>query len=68
MDLTLLEDHPSDGVVLMKSAIDYPNSKMGREMTGSNHQQMRNDENTRLRLNELWKGEYGIFFDTPEKN
>ena len=66
-ELGELLNHPSDGVVLMKSAIDYPNAKIGEEMTGSNHQQMRNDQNTKERLNELWTGGHGIFFKTPEK-
>jgi len=68
IDMGIPTEYPSDGVVLMKSAIDYPNARVGEEMTGSNHQQMRNDENTRVRLNELWNGEHGRFFETPIKN
>ncbi|MEM6320659.1 MAG: hypothetical protein AAF960_23520 [Bacteroidota bacterium] len=60
-------DEPSDGVVTVSSATDYPNAKIGLEMTGSNHQQMRNDENTKRRLRELWEGEHGDFFSTKIK-
>jgi hypothetical protein len=33
----------------------------------SNHQQMRNDENTKIQLNALWDGEHGAFFETAIK-
>ena len=60
-------DFESDGVVPMHSAIDYPNAKIGQKMSGSNHQQMRNDTNTKDRLNELWQGNHGNFFITEVK-
>jgi len=59
-------EHESDGVVLAKSAMAYPGAK-AVPMDGSNHQQMRNDENTKKRLFELWNGEHGTFFFTKEK-
>ncbi len=58
--------YPSDGVVLAKSAMDYPGAK-AVQMRGSNHLQMRNDENTRVGLNQLWDGGHGIFFITEKK-
>ncbi|MEM1120255.1 MAG: hypothetical protein AAGJ18_07380 [Bacteroidota bacterium] len=44
----------------------YPGAAQ-KEMDGSNHQQMRNDRNTKDRLNELWEGDYGFFFETAKK-
>lgn len=58
--------HLSDGVVIMESATDYYDAKPVL-MDGSNHQQMRNDENTLRRLNELWGGDHGTFFETDTK-
>ena len=59
--------HPSDGVVLESSAKNYPGAAKAVKMDGSNHQQMRNDINARDRLNELWGGTHGSFFETPVK-
>ena len=56
--------NPSDGIVLQESAQNFPGAAFTREMIGSNHQQMRNDSNTKKRLNELWEGEYGNYFKT----
>lgn len=60
---------PSDGVVLAESASDFPGClpQNKKEMIGSNHQQMRNDSNTKLRLNELFLGDYGFYFKTSER-
>lgn len=60
-------EHESDGVVLANSAMDYEGAEKVK-MQGSNHQQMRNDENTKVGLFRLWEGEYGPFFLTEEKN
>ena len=54
----------SDGIVLAESAKNFPGAVHKIEMMGSNHQQMRNDSNTRDRLNELWRGDYGSYFIT----
>jgi hypothetical protein len=54
----------SDGIVLRESAENFPGAASVGRMEGSNHQQMRNDTNTRDRLNELWDGQRGSFFYT----
>ena len=59
-----LVDKPSDGVVLAESAANYPGANYSRELTGSNHTQMRNDANTKDALLRLLEGEYGDFFTT----
>jgi pimeloyl-ACP methyl ester carboxylesterase len=56
-----LVNNESDGIVLASSASGYPGAKT-KEMIGSNHQQMRNDSNTKDRLNELYNGTHGIYF------
>ena len=56
-----LIDVPSDGLVLASSASGYPGAAK-KEMIGSNHQQMRNDTNTKNRLNELYNGIHGDYF------
>ena len=56
-----LVDVPSDGLVLASSASGYPGAAK-KEMIGSNHQQMRNDSNTKDRLNELYNGIHGDYF------
>ncbi len=57
---------PSDGVVLVESASNFQGAP-SREMIGSNHQQMRNDSNTKDRLKELFIGQYGAYFITSER-
>jgi pimeloyl-ACP methyl ester carboxylesterase len=54
-------NNDSDGIVLASSAMGYPGAET-KEMIGSNHQQMRNDSNTKARLNELYNGTHGIYF------
>lgn len=54
-------DVPSDGLVQASSASGYPGAAT-KEMIGSNHQQMRNDSNTKDRLNELYYGIHGEYF------
>ena len=57
---------PSDGIVTAESASDFPGClpQNKKEMIGSNHQQMRNDRNTKERLKELFRGDYGSYFIT----
>ncbi|MBK6860256.1 MAG: hypothetical protein IPG95_08255 [Saprospiraceae bacterium] len=66
----------SDAVVPAQSAQNFPGclTTNRREMLKSNHQQMRNDSNTKLRLDELLYGASGTgipiydpFFQTPIK-
>lgn len=59
-------EKPSDGIVLAESAGDYPGAKPVL-LQGSNHQQMRNDRNTKNELNKLWEGDHGLFFRTQPK-
>lgn len=60
-----------DGIVLAESAMNYPDgfgsSALSIEMPGSNHQQMRNDDNLKRELINLYDGLHGDFFKTPEK-
>ncbi len=58
-------DNPSDGLVLASSASGYPGAAT-KEMIGSNHQQMKNDTNTKDRLNELYNGNHGIYFKSRQ--
>jgi hypothetical protein len=58
-----LTNKPNDGVVLAESAMDYPGAIVGK-MDGSNHQQMRNDPNTKINLLKLFGGDYGNYFTT----
>ena len=60
-------ENPGDGIVLRESAMNFPGAQAIAVMQGSNHQQMRNDTNTKNRLNELWGGTHGFFFATAEK-
>ena len=60
-----LVDVPSDGLVQASSASGYPGAAT-KEMIGSNHQQMRNDSNTKDRLNELYNGIHGIYFKSRQ--
>ena len=62
-----ISDKDSDGVVLAESAMNFPGAQAVAVMPGSNHQQMRNDSNTKKRLLELWGGTHGIFFKTDIK-
>ncbi len=58
----------SDGIVLKESAMNYPGVSPANvhDMPGSNHQQMRNDSNTKKRLKELFDGQtYDFYFQTP---
>lgn len=62
-------DEASDGIVTETSAKNFPQGTSplptpSKEMTGSNHQQMRNDVNTKARLLELFNGIHGTYFYT----
>ncbi|MBL7824883.1 MAG: hypothetical protein JNK69_15850 [Saprospiraceae bacterium] len=55
-----------DLVVPVSSAIDFPNSFKG-ELKYSNHQQMRNDGNTKKEMAKLLEtNTYGTFFITQK--
>jgi hypothetical protein len=56
-------DKPSDGVVLTESAMAFPGAQ-AEEMPGSNHQQMRNDSNTKAKMLKLLGGGFGAYFTT----
>ncbi len=62
-----LVSKPSDGIVLAESASNFPGCNYTKEMIGSNHQQMRNDNNTKQRLLELFRGDYGFYFKTDAR-
>jgi len=54
------------GLVLVSSAIDFPNS-ISNELLYSNHQQMRNDGNTKKEMAKLLEtNTYGTFFITQK--
>jgi len=61
----------NDGVVLKESAIDFPGFIDTIRMQGSNHFQIRNDENMRTQLLTLFAadpaGDLGFFY-TPERD
>ena len=62
-----IELEESDGVVPVSSAIDFPNSYKD-QLLYSNHQQMRNDRNTKRSTTDLmFVGKYGHFFKTKQK-
>lgn len=60
-------DEKSDGVVPVSSQTAFPGVNAVAKMDGSNHQSMRNDTNTKDRLNELWGGTHGLFFVTEPR-
>ncbi|MBP7272773.1 MAG: hypothetical protein KA974_02975 [Saprospiraceae bacterium] len=50
-------EKPSDGVVLAESAMNFPglaSPNHARVLQGSNHQQMRNDQNTKIALLQIF--------------
>lgn len=68
----------SDGVVLAESAYNLPDAthapirlrgimQSGGSFTGSSHMQIRNDGALKESLNQLFNGEYGMYFKTVEK-
>jgi len=54
----------NDGVVLEESAGNYPGASTVYKLPGSNHQQMRNDPNTKDALLKLFNGEFDPYFQT----
>jgi hypothetical protein len=52
----------TDGLITGTSAKGIPWSDDQVELPGSSHFQMRNDENTELHLNNLYRGDHGTFF------
>jgi hypothetical protein len=64
----VVTEKPSDGIVLAESAMAFPGVNYVEVMPGSNHQQMRNDGNLKVRRDELMKdGLYGDYFKTIER-
>jgi len=62
----------SDGVVLTESASECLGQVeelpgYDRKMIGSNHFSMRNDDQTQQMLDDLFEGNHGLFFATPER-
>jgi hypothetical protein len=52
----------NDGIVTKESASNVPGLTYSRKMLGSNHFSMRNDLQTKFRLDELYEGDLGGFF------
>lgn len=55
---------PNDGVVLAESAMQFPGAAYIDFMAETNHQQIRNSFQTKLKLNGLFTGTYGLYFMT----
>ena len=67
-------DHPSDGIVRLSSAREIPQRTEGPVVIGdeegekgSTHMAIRNDENGKQVLIEIFDGEHGLFFYTEER-
>lgn len=60
---TTFEEKENDGIVLAESASQFPAAPT-YPMLRSNHQQMRNDSNTKLRMREILDGTHGNYFLT----
>jgi len=68
-------DHPSDGIVRLSSQREIPQRTEGpvvirqefpTDLPGSTHMAIRNDENGKQVLIEIFEGEHRLFFDTEE--
>ncbi len=57
----------SDGIVLAESASAFTGAAFKRRLYDSNHEQMKNDENTRKALTDVYNGQRGIYFLTPPR-
>ena len=57
----------SDGIVLAESASAFTGAAFKRPLYKSNHEQMKNDENTRIALIDVYEGRRGSFFYTPPR-
>lgn len=64
--LIQVTEKPSDGVVLAESASAYPGA-LTDEMPKSNHQQMRNDSNTKIKMLKVLEGGFGDYFITDTR-
>jgi hypothetical protein len=66
--VTTINDEANDGIVTRSSAIAMPGAipltEEQMKMPGSQHMQMRNDPNLKLKLTALFKGELHTFFTT----
>jgi hypothetical protein len=60
-------DLPNDGVLTVKSQVDYPNAIRYVPMDTSNHFQERRTEQTKDALNFLFDGRYHMYFHLNEK-
>jgi hypothetical protein len=60
-------DLPNDGVLTVKSQVDYPNAIRYVPMNTSNHFQERRTDETKAALNALFNGDYGGQFHLNEK-
>lgn len=63
---TLITEKESDGVVLAESAGGFPGAP-AYKLLNSNHQQMRNDKNTKASLIGLFDGFHGKYFTTQKR-
>src|SRR5690606_1405748 len=58
----------SDGIVLAESDQRFPGARQIQLKPGhSNHEQIKNDENTKNALNSLYNGQRGEYFWTPPR-
>lgn len=68
-------DHPSDGIVRLSSQREIPQFteeavEIGTDplgSPGSTHMAIRNDENGKQVLIEIFNGDHGLFYKTEEK-
>lgn len=57
----------SDGIVLAESASAFTGSAFVRPLRDSNHEQMKNDDNTKKALMDVFDGKLGSYFLTPPR-
>lgn len=57
----------SDGVIPYRTSIAFPGVHHYSDMPGSNHQQMRNDVNTKIKMDALMDGSISDFFVTSKR-
>lgn len=63
---TVFQEKENDGVVIAESAAGFPGAPAHR-LAASNHQQMRNDVNTKQRMLEVFAGTHGDYFVTAPR-
>jgi hypothetical protein len=61
-NIITITEKPSDGVVISESAGNFPGASHNVKLDGSNHQQMRNDDNLKHKLKDLFNGKLEQFF------